>query len=641
MNPRTRNVVVVVVVVILIGAGIGTYYVLQKSPAVSNCSGSETKYICIDQAEIPDSLDPAVTFSTPGWAAVQQVYQGLVNYNGSSVTNFSGVLAKDWQVIYDPNTTFESYLFELRPGVVFSNGDPYNAYVQWYSLYRSLLIAAGPQFILEQNFFSTNFSTTSPLNYYADKAVSVAANATLANDLNTWNFETPSSSELAAMEEPNQSFQVINASAIQLNLGYGYLDSNYTYLLASISAPNSYAVDPVWVDAHGGVVVGQVNGYLSTSTVGTGPYLLQNYNPIGGGGYTLTPSGNYWGGPAFKTEPWNINLAPGNTSVEIKFQDAIDITTNDLITGAVQGASFAYIGPSTVSQLQGHSNVVVQSLPTIYGATSGSWWIFLNQSVAPFNNLSVREAIAHAINYQQIITQAFGGYASQWVGPVPPSYPYYNPQNLPPYAYNLNLAYQEMADSPCANGACKGDVMNYMYLNSGQDWVETAQFLEADLAAINITINPVGVSLDQLYEEQGINSAGACISSTSQNGGPFYMGQEFYTSDYISPDDWTQNDFISYGSANECMAGFNSATLPSYNSTYDSWVLGAASDSTPSDLTAYYTNMTQVAYDNYSEIWLVVPTSFAVYSSNLRGFVQNPMASGEPFAVGFNTQWLS
>ena len=40
-------------------------------------------------------------------------------------------------------------------------------------------------------------------------------------------------------------------------------------------------------------------------------------------------------------------------------------------------------------------------------------------------------------------------------------------------------------------------------------------------------------------------------------------------------------------------------------------------------------------------IWLVVPTSFAVYSSNLRGFVQNPMASAEPFAIGFNTQWLA
>ena len=420
MDPRRRNLIVVIVVVIFVVAGVGTYYVLRHSPAVSSCGSNETGVICVDQAEIPDSLDPAVTFSTPGWAAVQQVYQGLVNYNGSSSTAFSGVLAKNWTVADDSTTGFQSFVFTLRQGVNFSNGDPYNAYVQWYSLYRSLLLIQGPQFILAQNFWSTNFSTTSPLSYYSVNTSSAAANTTLANDLNSWNFDSPTAGEIANMSVADQSFQVINEYSIALNLGYGYLASNYTYLLASISAPNSYAVDPTWVDAHGGVQVGQVNTYLATSTLGTGPYLLQNYNGIGGGGYTLTPNSNYWGASAFKTEPWNINLASGNTTVDVIFQGAIDITTNDLLTGAVQEASFAYVGPSTILQLEGHSNVVVQALPTVYGATSGSWWIYLNSSVAPFNNLSVREAISHAIDYQQIITQAFGGYAQQWVGPVPP-----------------------------------------------------------------------------------------------------------------------------------------------------------------------------------------------------------------------------
>jgi ABC-type transport system substrate-binding protein len=82
------------------------------------------------------------------------------------------------------------------------------------------------------------------------------------------------------------------------------------------------------------------------------------------------------------------------------------------------------------------------------------------------------------------------------------------------------------------------------------------------------------------------------------------------------------------------MAGYNNVTV-----TQDTYL--AASDSNPTDLTGYYTNMTQLMYDNYSEVWLVVPTSFAVYASDLHGYVQNPMASAEPFAIGFNTQWLS
>lgn len=635
MRPRTRNVLVIAVVILVVAGGVGAYIVLRHG-TTSTCGPGHTGTICVDQAEIPDSLDPAVTFSTPGWAAVQQVYQGLVNYNGSSSTSFSGVLASSWSVGDNPNTGFSTYTFHLRSGVVFSNGDPYNAYVQWYSLYRSLLLAQGPQFILEQNFYSTNFDPTSPLSYYGNLTNATTANATLAGDLNNWSFATPTASEIAMMELPNQSFQVIDASTIALNLGYGYLATNYTYLLAAISAPNSYAVDPAWVDQNGGVTVGQVNTYLATNTLGTGPFVLTGYNPAGGGGYSLTPNGKYWAASAAASEPWNVNLAPANTSVSVTFQDTIDITTSDLLNGQAEEASFAYIGPSTIQQLQGHSNVVVQALPTVYGATSGSWWIYLNTNVTPFNNLSVREAIAHAINYQQIIQTAFGGYATQWVGPVPPAYPYNNNVTAqePYYQYNLKLAYQEMAASPCANGACRSMNFNYMYLNSGGDWSETAQLLATDLAAINITITPVGVSLAQLYAEQGHDANGACVSTTNANGGPFYIGQEFYTSDYISPDDWTQNDAYSLGSANACMAGFA-------NQTVDTLTYAAASESNPTNLTNDYSTMTSIMYNSYSEIWLVVPTSFAVYSTSLHGFVQNPMASAEPFAIGFNTQWLS
>ena len=631
MNPRTRNVIVVVIVVGVIAAGVGGYFLIPKVPPT--CRSGQTKTICIDQAEIPDSLDPDVTFSTPGWAAVQQVYQGLVNYNGSSSTEFVGVLAHNWSESVDPETGLDSYTFNLSSGVHFSNGDPYNAYVQWYSFYRSLLLAQGPQFILEQNFFSTNFDPSAPLNWSAPNATCVAANTTLANDLDSWNFFSPTSAEIGLMELADQSFQVLSASAIRLNLGYGYLASNYTYLLASISAPNSYAVDPAWIDQHGGIDPGFPNSYLSTNTLGTGQYLLSNYNPNSGGGYLLTPYSDYWGKAVAASEPWNNMVQPANTSVEVIFQSTLDVTLNDLKTGVVQSASFAYIGPSTVSELMGLSNLVVDPLPTVYGSTSGSWWVYLNVSTYPFNNLSVREAIAHAINYTQIIQDAFGGYAQQWVGPVPPAYPYYNPADLSPYAYDLALAKAEIADSPCAAGACSHTSINFEYLTPGADWADTAQFLANDLAQIGLTVTPVGITLPDLYVEQSY-SKGSCVSATTTNGGPFPMGQEFYTSDYISPDDWTQNDAVSTGSANQCMAGYDNASV-------DNWTYEAAATADPAALTSLYTNLTAALYGNYSEIWLVVPTSFSVYSTDLHGVILNPMASAEPYAFLFNTDWLS
>jgi peptide/nickel transport system substrate-binding protein len=629
MNPLHRNIIVIVIVVAIIAAGITLRVVVQ------NCL-STTNPMLVDQSEIPDSLDPGETFSTPGWAAVQQVYQGLVNYNGSSSTNFSGVLAQNWT-----NSSNDlQYNFTLRTGVFFSNGDPYNAYVQWYSFYRSLLLGGGPQFILEENFYSTNFNASSPLTYYSNISAIYAANQTLVNDLNSWNFDSPTPSEVALMGTPNQSFVVLAPNEIQLNLGLGYLATPYTYLLASISAPNSYAVDPNVIDAQGGIIWttgplggGQPNTWMASNMVGTGPYTLGYYNGLPGGGYSLIPNSNYWGKPVAAQEPWNGLLQPANTTVDVVFQDSVDITTNDLIVGDVASASFAYIGPATVHLLQGKSCLVVQAMPLIYGSTGGSWWIYLNQNVFPFNNLSVRAAIAHAIDYNQIIQQAFGGYATPWVGPVPPAYPYYNPQNLTPYQYNLTLAHQEIADSPCANSACASMTIKYAYLDTGIDWAETAQFLKADLSQIGINILPVPISLSDLYEEQATTN-GVCTTMTGANGGPFYMGQEFYTSDYVSPDDWTQNDAQVAGSANLCMSEYDNATV-----TNDTYLAAGTANTTL--LTQLYSNMTGAMYDNYTDIWLVVPTAFAVYSTHLHGFIQNPMASAEPYAFEFNTQWLS
>jgi len=623
MDPKWRNAIVVAIAALAVGAGVSLH------EATSSCL-HQTSPLIIDQAEIPDSLDPGVTFSTPGWAAVQQVYQGLVNYANNSSTHFMGVLAKNWTE--SPNGMH--WNFTLRTGVHFSNGDPYNAYVQWYSFYRSLLLESGPQFILEQNFFSTNFDPSDPLNYTSNTTNVTLANTTLVGYLNSWDFDHLTGPEKNLTMLPNQSFQVINATTIELNVGYGYLGPHpYTYLLASISAPNSYAVDPRVVQAHGGLSEGEPNDYLANAMVGTGPFELTYYDGLPGGGYQLTPDPSYWGRAAAAAQPWNNLIQPANSTIDVVFQDSVDITTNDLALGYAASASFAYIGPATVHQLQGRACLIVQAMPTVYGSTSGSWWIYLNQSVYPFDNLSVRAAVAHAINYQQIIQVAFGGYASQWVGPVPPAYPDYNPGNLTPYQYDLPLAQAEIADSPCAHDACRGDTIKYAYLDTGIDWAVTAQFLENDLAAIGLTIDPVPISLDDLYEEQSLTD-GVCTTSTNANGGPFYMGQEFYTSDYISPDDWTQNDAVSYGSANLCMSGYNNGTVN--NDTYL-----AASSQNATNVTAYYTTMTSLMYHNYTDIWLVVPTSFAVYSARLHGVIQNPMASAEPYAFLFNTQWAS
>ena len=160
----------------------------------------------------------------------------------------------------------------------FSNGDPFNAYVMWYSLYRTLVMNQAPSFILAQNFANTtlaDFNVTASL-------------------LNSINYKNPSSANLDTMENPLQSFQVINQYEIALNLGYGYNGNvSYSALLATLTAPSSFAVDPSVVSAHGGVAADQKNTWMQTNALGTGFYLLKSWVP--GQSVKMGINSNYWG----------------------------------------------------------------------------------------------------------------------------------------------------------------------------------------------------------------------------------------------------------------------------------------------------------------------------------------------------------
>ena len=616
---RIWQIVAIVVVILVVIGGIVIYVQLTRPPSAVCTLGSKNPLI-FDQPESPDNTDPATTFSTPGWGIVQQVYQGLVMYNQSSYTTFLPILAKNWTF----STDHFNITFHLRPGAHFSNGDPVNAYVMWFSLYRSIVMNQPPEFILGQNFYLPGLSNLTATPREIRQTTNYMETA-----LSTWNFFAPTSAQITYMKRTDQSFQVIDNRTIQLNLGYGYNGPvAYAYIFSTLAAPVAAAVDPTVIQANGGVHPGP-NTWMASNLLGSGPYKIQSYDPATG--EVLVPDPNYWGTAAAAAEPWNNVLQPAKSSIQINFQGTTAVEVQDLKSGQVAGASFAYVGPSTVNDLKTTACVTVTTLDDVYSSTAGGWWIYMNQNVPPFNNLSVRKAVVHAINYQEIINVAFGGYAKQWVGPVPPGYPYYNPDNLVPYPYDLALAKQEMNNSPYPLPQGYGPTLNYEYINLG-DWKTVATLLQGYLSQIGIKINPVAIPLDQLYVEQVLDASGTCTTMTNVNGGPFPIGQEFYTSDYIAPDDWTQNNAISYGSANMCMSQYNNLTM-------DSLVIDAAGQSNPTNLTNDYSQITRMMYDNYTNAWLVVPQQFAVYNQLLHGVVFNPMGSGLPFTMIMNTEY--
>ena len=142
----SRVVTAIVIIVIIVIASVGAlYFGTQKSV-------NTTTKLVVEEGTQPDSVDPAVEFTTPGNEVTFNVYQGLVAPNVQSPTSYVGDLASNWTVSPDQMT----WEFNLRHGVHFSNGDTFNAYVMWYSLYRTLVMNQLPSFILGQNFGTSN-----------------------------------------------------------------------------------------------------------------------------------------------------------------------------------------------------------------------------------------------------------------------------------------------------------------------------------------------------------------------------------------------------------------------------------------------------------------------------------------------------
>ena len=560
----------------------------------------------MDELTEPDYLDPAVTYETSGWEVVEQIYQGLLTYNGSSYTTYEGVLASAWTISPDGM----NYTFDLRPNVVFSNNDPFNAYVMWYSVYRTLVMNQAPSWILAQNLALGNgvtFNVTDSM-------------------LNSINYASPSSSNLTVMSRPDQSVVALNASAIQFNLGYGYNgDEPYSAFLATLVTPMAYAVDPVVVASHGGVVAETENDYMTTNAVGTGFYELQSW--VLGQSVSLVKNPNYWANSLPKSQ-LNNAIAPAIlNNIVIYYKDSAT-SIADLRAGSVQMISVPVTYYNVTTPISG---VTTSVLPIVFGASEDVHYLYMDTATFPlFSNLDVREAIAYAIDYQDIIRIVFNGHAQQWIGPVPPGFQYYNESTagLSPYQYNQTQAAISLAQAGFVSHLPNGTTLNpggkqfpavpFLYDSDNPTDQGAAEIISSNLGSIGIPITLTALPFRQYATD---------IDSSNQTTGVPPMGFGYYSEDYTA-----SIDYVSYfTTANQ----IGTSAYVDSQAINDTYLADAALNS--SAIIGAFRDITQRMYQNYTDIWLYVPEFMAVTANGVTGILPNPAGSGMGYFLYYNT----
>jgi peptide/nickel transport system substrate-binding protein len=503
-----------------------------------------------------------------------------------------------------------NYTFLLRPSVTFSNGDPFNAYVEWYSVYRTIVMDQSPSWILSQNLAAGNgvtFNVTDSM-------------------LNSINYFSPSPANLTVMSNPEQSVVALNASAIQFNLGYGYNgDAPYSAFLATLVTPMAYAVDPAVVRSHGGVAAGTPNDWMTTNALGTGFYELQSW--VLGQSVSLVKNPNYWANSLPKSQ-LNNGIAPAILNRIIFYYKDSATSITDLGSGTVQMISVPVTYYNVTTPISGATTTV---LPIVFGSSEDVHYLYMDTQAFPlFKNVDVRKAIANAIDYQDIIRVVFNGHAQQWVGPVPPGFQYYNEstKGLSPYQYNPVEAAVSLAQAGFVSHLPNGTTLNpggrqfptvpFLYDSDDATDLGAATIIQANLGAIGI---PISLTPSPFREYSTV------IDSPSNENTTLAMGFGYYSEDYTA-----SIDYVSY------FTTINEIGSSAYvDPQVLNWTTQAATALNSSTIIEAFHNITQSMYYNYTDIWLYVPEFMAVTANGITGIIPNPAGSGMGYFLYFNT----
>lgn len=570
-----KKVIAIVVVAILIVAAVGAVLLLgggkaQYDPNVFRYGAAEGNH---------ESLDPAVDYETVGGEILQNVYETLVFFNGSSPDDMKPMLAAKLPWVSEDGLV---YNFTLREGVMFSdNKTEMTAEDVKYSFDRGLLLndPHGPfgmyGGVLIPNYYGT------PENDYGD----YYGMAEFDKDGN--------------MIQANITQAMCDAAIwakgkyeVQFNL-----TESYAPFLLTLAFNAGSIVSKAYVEENGGLSKAGYD-HMASNTFGTGPYVLDEYKVDSY--YKLVANEHYWRGVA------NIK------TVMIEMIPDINARIMALKNGELDAA---FIPRDQRGSVEGVEGIMInKGNPSFNIEFMGlNQKITLNETHATdvpsdfFADRNVRLAFAHAFNYGQYINETMQGMAIQPNGAIPMGMFGYS-DDVSRYSFDLAKAksYLENADT---NWVEKGFKLEIFY-NSGNTARGTAcEYIKQGMESLNpgkisITVTPLEWSMYLEYRKTGEMPA-------------MFLG---WAPDYADPDNYVKPFYHSTGGTYTQMIGY-------VNKTLDEEIIAASLEQDEEIRAQMYEGISKDMYDEALYMWTAQATNFFVGQDYIKGYYFNPMFS--------------
>lgn len=353
--------------------------VMLASPTLAQSSSDDPLRVAF--AVAPATLDPAWACGLWELGFSQHFYVRLTQYgtkegpDGTTEidpSNMEPYFAESWDISDDGTV----YTFYLHEGWTFPSGNPVDAYAVKYSFERALAMdGCGAYFLLD--------------GYYDPYLI--------------------------------QSIDVLDDYTVQFVLALPNPS-----VLENWSQPPASIVDPSVVEANGGVVPGSPNEFMAGNIAGSGPYILEHYEPNVRAVLVANP--DYFDTP------------PATERIEVTWVSDPATLLLQTRTGEVDIA--LGLGKQQVSSLEGNPSVRI-----VANNTTLVEQVHLPNSKAPWDNPLVREAVSYAVPYEDILERIAYGYGTLFYGPIPPGLPEYSAELSAPREFDLERARNLLAES--------------------------------------------------------------------------------------------------------------------------------------------------------------------------------------------------
>ncbi|MGI8973054.1 MAG: ABC transporter substrate-binding protein [Gaiella sp.] len=344
----------------------------------------------------PVLIDGAFVSDGPSLRIVFQIFEGLVR-NKPGTGQIEPLLATSWKA--SPNGRI--WTFNLRKGVKFSDGTPFNAAAVCTNFNRQynlppLLQGEGVNYYWFTVF--GGYAKPGPGNPGPDK--SLYHGCKRVND----------STARIILKRRSSSF--LGALALA------------NFAIASPAALKQYKADEGTVGSDG--VFRAAGTFGTQNPVGTGPYKLESWRI--GDRLVLVRNDGYWGTKA-KTRRVIVRPITDNTA-----------RLQALQTGEVDAINL--VQPQDISTIRSNS-----SLKILDRHAFNIGYVGMNQSFAPLNNIKVRQAIAHGLDRKSVVGSFYGGRGTLANQFLPPGIQGYAQKGVPDYPYDPDRAKQLLRES--------------------------------------------------------------------------------------------------------------------------------------------------------------------------------------------------